>query len=109
MERARWSGRPLGAAQITAPFGSLLAEKAEFSKNIRSQGGVVYGAVAGAAGDEFTGVWNGAMDYGEEGQSMNSRMTSLVGTMKHVSTPLRKIVIRHTLSRPCRGRVASVS
>eukprot|EP00966_Prymnesium_polylepis_P223871 5179509-Prymnesium_polylepis.1 len=34
-------------------------------------------------------------------------MTSLVGTMKHVSTPSQKIVIRHTLSRPCRGRVAS--
>eukprot|EP00966_Prymnesium_polylepis_P232880 5385984-Prymnesium_polylepis.1 len=36
-------------------------------------------------------------------------MTSLVGTLKHVSTPSRKIVIRHTMSRPCRGRVASVS
>eukprot|EP00966_Prymnesium_polylepis_P203014 4703574-Prymnesium_polylepis.1 len=36
-------------------------------------------------------------------------MTSLVGTVKHVSTPSRKIVIRHTMSRPYRGRVASVS
>eukprot|EP00966_Prymnesium_polylepis_P301986 6977187-Prymnesium_polylepis.1 len=30
MKRARWSGGPLGAAQITAPFGSLLAEKRSF-------------------------------------------------------------------------------
>eukprot|EP00966_Prymnesium_polylepis_P199627 4626447-Prymnesium_polylepis.2 len=36
-------------------------------------------------------------------------MTSLVGTMKHVSTPSRKIVTRHTMSRPCHARVTSVS
>ena len=36
-------------------------------------------------------------------------MTSLVGTMKHVSTPSRKVVVRHTMSWPCRGRVAAVS
>eukprot|EP00966_Prymnesium_polylepis_P113672 2628073-Prymnesium_polylepis.1 len=30
MECACWSGGPLGAAQITAPFGSLLAEKSRF-------------------------------------------------------------------------------
>eukprot|EP00966_Prymnesium_polylepis_P307023 7094967-Prymnesium_polylepis.1 len=36
-------------------------------------------------------------------------MTSLVGTMKHVSTLSQNIVIRHTMSRPCRARVASVS
>eukprot|EP00966_Prymnesium_polylepis_P122611 2834716-Prymnesium_polylepis.1 len=35
-------------------------------------------------------------------------MTSLVGTMKHVSTPSRKVVKRHTMSRPCacRARVS---
>eukprot|EP00966_Prymnesium_polylepis_P318346 7352820-Prymnesium_polylepis.1 len=36
-------------------------------------------------------------------------ITSLVGTMKHVSTPSQKVVKRHTMSRPCRTRVASVS
>eukprot|EP00966_Prymnesium_polylepis_P136772 3160149-Prymnesium_polylepis.1 len=38
-----------------------------------------------------------------------SPMASLVGTMKHVSSPSRKIVIRHTMSRPCRACIASVS
>eukprot|EP00966_Prymnesium_polylepis_P084713 1961140-Prymnesium_polylepis.1 len=33
------------------------------------------------------------------GQSAKYAMTSLVGTMKHVSTPSRKIAIRHTMSR----------
>eukprot|EP00966_Prymnesium_polylepis_P289308 6682956-Prymnesium_polylepis.1 len=54
---------------------------------------------------------------GEHGQctdtfsacAVPSHMTSRVGTMTHVSTPSRQIVIRHTMSRPCRGRVASVS
>ena len=38
-----------------------------------------------------------------------TNMTSLVGTMKHVSTLSRKIVIHHTMSRPCRARVANVA
>eukprot|EP00966_Prymnesium_polylepis_P268255 6197210-Prymnesium_polylepis.1 len=50
-----------------------------------------------------------ARDTSGSYKSVTNPMTSLVGTMKHVSTPSRKIVLRRTMSRPCRGRVASVS
>ena len=76
------------------------------SRRVRRHGDDDYPA------DRLLGVRkrNKATEYLVKWKGINpDTMTSLVGTMKHVSTLSRKIVICHTMSRPCRARVASVS